>query len=174
MSKISKYLSIALLLVVAIFYRGNETSQPQIAAHQTDSLLYSGTNDNLRQVIVELYPWSQASRLWIETQQNICCPSRSPDRSRVAYFAREESEMCSLWVADSDAQNAVQVGGRYPCYSSNVNVEWSFDEQYVAFCTGPDIDTMKVYVLDAVTGHEVIAVSGRDLAWSKMSNQLVM
>lgn len=175
MSKIWGFTLITLLTVVVISCQSEIGSQTETVVHRSDSLLYSEINDDLRWVIVQADPWSQESRLWIVSQQDVCCPSRSPDGSQIAYFVREESEVWSLWIADSDGQNAMQISEPYLYHSTGgIGAEWSFDGQYIAFRARYDADSVIVYVLDAVTGQVTTAVPGLDFDWSRTTNQLVV
>lgn len=172
MFKLFKCLLVISLLITAISCQGGRAPFTQ-ANSPGSTLLYSGYNDDLQDVIKELDLVTQISRLWVE-DQGICCPARSPDRNQVVYFEQKRLEEYSLWVAGANGQEAMQIGGTYSFRAGLMSAEWSFDSQYIAFRASPDRNSAMIYVLDAATGQEITSLGGWDFAWSPTLNQLVV
>ncbi len=144
-----------------------------VASGRQESLLYSGHNENVQDVIVQLNVTEGVMHQWIE-KQDVSYPSRSPDGTQVAYFAYEDAEVFSLWIADNLGQNARKTGGPYPFHAGVTPAEWSYDSQYLAFRVSPNEHEAFVYVIDVVTGHEIVVVEGWDFSWSRLTNHIAI
>ena len=144
-----------------------------VVSDRQGSLLYSGHNENVQDVIVQLNVTEGAMHQWIE-KQDVSYPSRSPDGTQVAYFVYEDAEVFSLWIADNLGQNALKTGGPYPFYAGGMVAEWSFDARYLAFRVSPDPHQASIYVVDVGTGDEIEIVTGWDFAWSRQNNHLAV